>query len=105
MTITLSPSLSVPHPSPFSLTPTTTLRQLFFTNFTPSPRRRLQLQARAGKPNVLIPINPSVAVEKGKYSYDVETLINRITALQGPEDLLTIFIGAEIRVEHHALVQ
>ncbi|KAH1117649.1 hypothetical protein GLYMA_17G094300v4 [Glycine max] len=81
MTITLSPSLSVPHPSPFSLTPTTTLRQLFFTNFTPSPRRRLQLQARAGKPNVLIPINPSVAVEKGKYSYDVETLINRITAL------------------------
>ncbi|KAG5039510.1 hypothetical protein JHK85_011986 [Glycine max] len=75
MTLTLSPF------SPTLLTPATTLRQLLFTNFTPSPKRRLLLQARAAKPNVLIPINPSVTVEKGKYSYDVETLINRLTAL------------------------
>ncbi|TKY55148.1 Pentatricopeptide repeat-containing protein [Spatholobus suberectus] len=81
MTLTLSPSLSVPNPSPFTPTllyPITTLRQLFFT---PSPKRRLQFQTRAAKPKDLIPANPSVTVEKGKYSYDVETLINRLTAL------------------------
>ncbi|XP_017420370.1 pentatricopeptide repeat-containing protein At1g74850, chloroplastic [Vigna angularis] len=81
MTLSLSPPLSVPSPSPFSpalLNPTTTLRQLLFAT---SPKRLFQFQSRATKFKELIPINPSLTVEKGKYSYDVETLINRLTAL------------------------
>ncbi|ESW27367.1 hypothetical protein PHAVU_003G195800 [Phaseolus vulgaris] len=81
MTLSLSSPISVPNPSPFSptlLNPTTALRQLFFAT---SPKRIFKFQSRATKFKELIPINPSVTVEKGKYSYDVETLINRLTAL------------------------
>ncbi|KAK7330428.1 hypothetical protein VNO77_24622 [Canavalia gladiata] len=82
--ITISPSLSVPNHSPFSptlLNPKSSFRQLFFSfSKAKPPYWRFQFQARA-KPKELIQLNPSVTVEKGKYSYDVETLINRLTAL------------------------
>ncbi|KAM1322653.1 hypothetical protein PS2_015186 [Malus domestica] len=42
--------------------------------------RRLEFSARA-KPKDLILGNPSVTLEKGKYSYDVETLINKLSSL------------------------
>ncbi|KAM1981999.1 hypothetical protein FF1_039013 [Malus domestica] len=42
--------------------------------------RRLAFSARA-KPKDLILGNPSVTLEKGKYSYDVETLINKLSSL------------------------
>ncbi|XP_072969958.1 pentatricopeptide repeat-containing protein At1g74850, chloroplastic [Typha angustifolia] len=56
---------------------------------TPPPRRRLRLQPpRAGltaagrsKPKELVLGKPTVAVEKGKYTYDVETLINKLSSL------------------------
>ncbi|XP_027329475.1 pentatricopeptide repeat-containing protein At1g74850, chloroplastic isoform X1 [Abrus precatorius] len=81
--MTLSPSLSVPNPSPFPptlLSPQTTFRHLFFTFSKPKPHWRFHFQARANSKE-LIPVNPSVTVEKGKYSYDVETLINRLITL------------------------
>ncbi|KAG6412233.1 hypothetical protein SASPL_124905 [Salvia splendens] len=46
----------------------------------PSPRRGLAVVAKA-KSRELILGNPSVTVEKGKYSYDVETLINKLSSL------------------------
>ncbi|KAK7265737.1 hypothetical protein RJT34_33360 [Clitoria ternatea] len=83
--MTISPSLSIPNPSspfpPTLLHPHTTFYHLFFSFSNPKHHRTLQFQARAKPKELLVPTNPSLTVEKGKYSYDVETLINRLTAL------------------------
>ncbi|CAL9082069.1 unnamed protein product [Musa acuminata var. zebrina] len=44
------------------------------------PRAGITAAGRS-KPKELVLGNPSVAVEKGKYSYDVETLINKLSSL------------------------
>ncbi|GMP33605.1 hypothetical protein CsSME_00006848 [Camellia sinensis var. sinensis] len=44
-------------------------------------RRLLKSGTVRAKPRELILVNPSVTVEKGKYSYDVETLINKLSSL------------------------
>ncbi|KAG6494866.1 hypothetical protein ZIOFF_042648 [Zingiber officinale] len=53
-----------------------------------NPPGRMTLRPRAGitaagrsKPKELVLGNPSVALQKGKYSYDVETLINKLSSL------------------------
>ncbi|KAI4343800.1 hypothetical protein L6164_011108 [Bauhinia variegata] len=93
--MTFSSSLSVSNPSPFSntlLKPICNLQQFSFGSKTQgfllhrrflSGGRTLQIEpgkARA-KSRELILGNPSVTVEKGKYSYDVETLINKLSSL------------------------
>ncbi|XP_010272143.1 PREDICTED: pentatricopeptide repeat-containing protein At1g74850, chloroplastic [Nelumbo nucifera] len=50
------------------------------SNFLSGGRSFLSGLTRA-KPKELILGNPSVTVEKGKYSYDVETLINKLSSL------------------------
>ncbi|KAJ7956304.1 Pentatricopeptide repeat-containing protein [Quillaja saponaria] len=93
--MTLSSSLSVPNPSPLSSTllkPNYNSPQFSFTSKTQGfffHRRFLRGTRRfiteAGKirakPRELVLGNPSVTVEKGKYSYDVETLINKLSSL------------------------
>uniref|UniRef100_A0A2N9EI57 Pentatricopeptide repeat-containing protein-mitochondrial domain-containing protein n=1 Tax=Fagus sylvatica TaxID=28930 RepID=A0A2N9EI57_FAGSY len=86
--MTLSPSLSLPHPSPLSSStlftfPTKNPRSFFLIHrkfLSSSDRRFLSAKARA-KPKELVLGNPSVTLEKGKYSYDVETLINKLSSL------------------------
>ncbi|KAJ6760613.1 PLASTID TRANSCRIPTIONALLY ACTIVE CHROMOSOME 2-LIKE PROTEIN [Salix purpurea] len=88
--MTLSPSLSIPSPSPISTKIIKSKNTFPFPNF-PSHRRLISFssdrkaysfagKARA-KPKELVLGNPSVVVEKGKYSYDVETLINKLSSL------------------------
>ncbi|KAK4257126.1 hypothetical protein QN277_006756 [Acacia crassicarpa] len=93
--MSISPSLSVPNPSPFctrQLKPYYNFRKfsfisktqgfLFHRGFLPDGRilQLEPLRARA-KTRELVLGNPSVTVEKGKYSYDVETLINKLSSL------------------------
>ncbi|ONI08499.1 hypothetical protein PRUPE_5G181900 [Prunus persica] len=97
--MTLSPALSISSSSPLpaslsnlkpkshhlsvvTKTPDSSVHRRFLSghrNFL-SGDRRLAFSARA-KPKDLILGNPSVTVEKGKYSYDVETLINKLSSL------------------------
>ncbi|KAJ8637272.1 hypothetical protein MRB53_011539 [Persea americana] len=73
------------------LTPSTTPSSsssclVFFTHKNPFPTRtststRNSLSPPRAKPKELVLGNPSVTVEKGKYSYDVETLINKLSSL------------------------
>lgn len=90
--MTISPSITI---SPLSATllrpshvdPNTSLKLIQFTfpAKPPSFSGNLRLLAASGKvrakPKELILGNPSVTVEKGKYSYDVETLINKLSSL------------------------
>ncbi|MED6199406.1 Pentatricopeptide repeat-containing protein, chloroplastic [Stylosanthes scabra] len=91
--MTILPSITVPNTSPFSATlflnPNTNglhlhlqlhhqLRHLYLRRG--HNRRCIQLPALARSREVVLG-NPSVTVEKGKYSYDVETLINKLSSL------------------------
>ncbi|KAK7857254.1 pentatricopeptide repeat-containing protein [Quercus suber] len=86
--MTLSPTLSLPHSSPLCSSPLFTFparspRRFFFFHrifLSAGDRRSLAGKPRA-KPKELVLGNPSVTVEKGKYSYDVETLINKLSSL------------------------
>ncbi|KAG2679066.1 hypothetical protein I3760_11G033600 [Carya illinoinensis] len=94
--MTLSPSLFLPHPSSISTSlfkSNSNANQFIFPTKAPkiSIHRRFLSgywilpsdspgKARA-KTRELILGNPSVTVEKGKYSYDVETLINKLSSL------------------------
>ncbi|KAF2316024.1 hypothetical protein GH714_040819 [Hevea brasiliensis] len=87
------PSLCIPNPSPIStglLKPKSKPPCFSFSGF-PVHRRLISVsgerrtysgagKARA-KPKELVLGTPSVVVEKGKYSYDVETLINKLSSL------------------------
>ncbi|KAI4336072.1 hypothetical protein L6164_014647 [Bauhinia variegata] len=91
----LLPSLSVSNPSPFSTTLLKRSRNLQQFPFGPQTQgfllhwrflsgdRAFQFEpAKARvKTRELILGNPKVTVEKGKYSYDVETLINKLSSL------------------------
>ncbi|XP_050376448.1 pentatricopeptide repeat-containing protein At1g74850, chloroplastic [Argentina anserina] len=86
--MSLSPTLSISTPSPPSA-PIPKLNPKPHHLSFPSGHRnrlygrrfqRLSFSVRA-KPKDLILGNPSVTVEKGKYSYDVETLINKLSSL------------------------
>ncbi|PNY10945.1 pentatricopeptide repeat-containing protein chloroplastic-like [Trifolium pratense] len=84
MSHSISHSLHLPNPSPFIpptlLDPNNTFRQLSFPFSIPKAQRKLQFKAQA-KPKEFIHGNPSVTVETGKYTYDIETLINRLSGL------------------------
>ncbi|MCL7025609.1 hypothetical protein MKW94_022369 [Papaver nudicaule] len=89
MTLTFSPSISNPTITSTFLRPSNgeTLNFSFFPIKKPSfaavtQRRLISHSAKPrAKPKELILGNPSVTVEKGKYSYDVETLINKLSSL------------------------
>ncbi|KAL8457651.1 hypothetical protein ACS0TY_034683 [Phlomoides rotata] len=73
------PHILTPTPSPSYLPfPCKLHRRLHHQ--LPLLRRSLSLVSKA-KSRELILGNPSVTVEKGKYSYDVETLINKLSSL------------------------
>ncbi|XP_058762432.1 pentatricopeptide repeat-containing protein At1g74850, chloroplastic [Vicia villosa] len=83
MTHSLSHSLHLPNPSPFIptlLDPNTTFRHLSFPSTVTKTQRKLKFKAHA-KHKGLILGKPSVTVESGKYTYDIETLINRFSSL------------------------
>ncbi|KAJ4712238.1 Pentatricopeptide repeat-containing protein [Melia azedarach] len=91
MTLSIpNPSLLKPNPKPYRFTFPLQRRFLSGDNGFPcvqrvflSSDRRFSsgvVRVRA-KPKELVLGNPSVTVEKGKYSYDVETLINKLSSL------------------------
>ncbi|XP_019153086.1 PREDICTED: pentatricopeptide repeat-containing protein At1g74850, chloroplastic [Ipomoea nil] len=73
----LSPSTKFHHP----LIPSKIPHLHHHPKFSVVHRRILLTVAARGKPKELILGNPTVTVEKGKYSYHVETLINKLSSL------------------------
>ncbi|CAI8609971.1 unnamed protein product [Vicia faba] len=83
MTHSISHCLHLPNPSPFVptlLDQSTTFRHLSFPSTVTKTHRKLQFKPHA-KPRELVLGNPLVRVETGKYTYDIETLINRLSSL------------------------
>ncbi|KAL0440822.1 UNVERIFIED_CONTAM: Pentatricopeptide repeat-containing protein, chloroplastic, partial [Sesamum radiatum] len=73
------PPCFLPYPHPY-LDPPPLSFPSKFRRHLPVLRRSLSVVSKA-KTKELILGNPSVTVEKGKYSYDVETLINKLSSL------------------------
>ncbi|KAJ9677613.1 hypothetical protein PVL29_022545 [Vitis rotundifolia] len=83
--ISSSPSATLLRPSHVNVRPNPNLNRHLFpaksTDFFGHQRILASAARIRAKPKELVLGNPSVTVEKGKYSYDVETLINKLSSL------------------------